>query len=153
MWSGWRYVLRIRLAQATEPARGFHALFKCCEAAICGTAKSVAINRAPRIVLSFCWSVQHSCCDDNTERKQDKSHPYLTGRTSVKRFPSPITCVFVGMVAILVSSCVRDYAASPARDAALRECNSEASKWNDRDWETTQAATYQNCMTRHGQIP
>src|SRR6516165_2827778 len=77
MWSGWRYVLRIRLAQATEPARGFHALFKCCEAAICGTAKSVAINRAPRIVLSFCWSVQHSCCDDNTERKQDKSHPYL----------------------------------------------------------------------------
>lgn len=39
------------------------------------------------------------------------------------------------------------------RDAALRACNGEASKWTDRDWETTKAATYQNCMTNHGQTP
>ena len=39
------------------------------------------------------------------------------------------------------------------RDAALRECNGQAEKWSDRDWETTKAATYQSCMTNHGQIP
>ena len=62
------------------------------------------------------------------------------------------------MVAILVSSCARDCVApgpayGAARDAAIRECNGEASKWTDRDWETTKAATYQNCMTNHGQTP
>jgi hypothetical protein len=39
------------------------------------------------------------------------------------------------------------------RDAALRECTGEASKWTDRDWETTKSAAFANCMTNHGQIP
>jgi hypothetical protein len=40
-----------------------------------------------------------------------------------------------------------------ARDAALRECTREASKWTDRDWETTKSAAFANCMTDNGQIP
>jgi len=75
MWSGWRHVLRIRLAKAAPPAHRDLALLKCCEATILSALPTV--NRAPRIVLSFGWSVQHSCCDDDTERKQDKPHPYL----------------------------------------------------------------------------
>jgi hypothetical protein len=65
--------LCVRLAQAAEPARGFHALFKCCEAAICA-ARPTTVNRAPRIVLSLGWSIEHSRRSDNTEHKQDKSH-------------------------------------------------------------------------------
>ena len=40
-----------------------------------------------------------------------------------------------------------------ARDAALGECTGEASKWTDRDWETTKSAAFANCMTNRGQIP
>jgi hypothetical protein len=54
----------------------------------------------------------------------------------VNRFPSPITCVFVGMVALLVSSCARDYAAPPGRDATLRACNREGQNYTERDWQT-----------------
>jgi hypothetical protein len=39
------------------------------------------------------------------------------------------------------------------RDAALRECNGAASKWSDKDWQTTKSATYATCMTNHGQTP
>src|ERR1700751_233257 len=57
-----------------EPARGFHALFKCCEAAICtATVVTAAVIRTPWIVLGFAWSDKHSCCSDSTEHK-DKSH-------------------------------------------------------------------------------
>jgi hypothetical protein len=74
MWSGRRHILRIRLAVATEPARGFHALFERCEAAVCAAAtRPTTVNRAPGIVLSFAWSDKHSCCSDNTEH-EDKSH-------------------------------------------------------------------------------
>ena len=72
MRSGRRHVLRIRLAVATEPTRGFQALFKRCEAAVCATFP--AVIRAPRIVLGFGWSVEHSCCSNNAERKQNQSH-------------------------------------------------------------------------------
>jgi len=40
-----------------------------------------------------------------------------------------------------------------ARGAALGECTGEASKWTDRDWETTKSAAFANCMTNRGQIP
>jgi len=73
MWSGWRHVLRIGLAEATKPARGCHALFKCCEATVCtAAAPPTAVNRAPRIVLSLGWSVEHSRRSDDTEYKQDE---------------------------------------------------------------------------------
>ena len=80
--SGWGHVLRVRLAETAEPARGFHALLKCCEAAIRAAAThSTAVNRAPRIVLSFGRSVEHSCCSNNAERKQNQSHqsPHIRG--------------------------------------------------------------------------
>src|SRR6516225_12136681 len=49
-----RHVLRIRLAIAAEPSRGYHALLKAREAAICTAAiPSTVIQRAPRIVLSL----------------------------------------------------------------------------------------------------
>jgi hypothetical protein len=38
--------------KAAEPARGVHALLKCCKAAICA-ARPAAVNRAPRIVLGL----------------------------------------------------------------------------------------------------
>jgi hypothetical protein len=53
MRPGWRLVLRIWLTKAAEPARGIHALLKCCKAAICAAARPTAVNRAPRIVLGF----------------------------------------------------------------------------------------------------
>jgi hypothetical protein len=44
--------LRIEPAECTEPARGFGALFKFCEAAVCNRAnRSIAVNCAPRIIL------------------------------------------------------------------------------------------------------
>jgi hypothetical protein len=73
--------LRISIAKAAEPARGGHALFKGYETAIRAAAdRSTAVNRAPRIVLSFGLSIEHSCCNDHAERKQDKSHlsPHTT---------------------------------------------------------------------------
>jgi hypothetical protein len=54
MRSGRRHVLRIRLAQIAKPARGFHALLKCREAAIRAAAVvALTVVRAPRIVLGF----------------------------------------------------------------------------------------------------
>ena len=52
------------------------------------------------------------------------------------------------------------YASSPAstrkqdnssRSEAIQTCNSEAAKWSNRDWQTTQAVVYRDCMLRHGQ--
>jgi len=52
------------------------------------------------------------------------------------------------------SGAARDSAKSgDARDAAIRECSGAASKWSNRDWQTTQAATFAGCMTNHGQNP
>jgi hypothetical protein len=52
------------------------------------------------------------------------------------------------------SGAARDPAKSgEARDAAIRECSGSASKWSNRDWQTTQAATYAGCMTSKGQTP
>jgi hypothetical protein len=42
---------------------------------------------------------------------------------------------------------------SLTRDAALRECNTEAQKYSDSAWETTKSAMYGTCMTEHGQMP
>jgi hypothetical protein len=45
-------ILWIEPAESVEPARGFGALFKCCEAAVCNPANhSIAVDYAPRIVL------------------------------------------------------------------------------------------------------
>jgi hypothetical protein len=51
------------------------------------------------------------------------------------------------------SEIARPQSQETARDAALRECAGEASKWTDRDWETTKSAAFANCMTNNGQIP
>ena len=37
----------VRLAQTAEPARGFHALFKCCEATVCAAAAAAAVDDVP----------------------------------------------------------------------------------------------------------
>jgi hypothetical protein len=66
------------LAKVAEPARGFHALLKRCEATVCtAAAVPTAVNRAPRIVLSLGWSVkQQSRRTNDTERKEDRSHSH-----------------------------------------------------------------------------
>jgi len=44
------------------------------------------------------------------------------------------------------------YASAPMdRSEALRTCNAEAAKWSNRDWQTTQATVYRDCMRKHGQ--
>lgn len=44
------------------------------------------------------------------------------------------------------------YASEPMdRSQALQKCNSEAAKWSNRDWQTTQATVYRDCMIKHGQ--
>src|SRR6266702_7296319 len=53
MRPGWKLILCVRLAQATEPARGIHALLKCREPAIGAPVVEVAVIRAPRIVLGL----------------------------------------------------------------------------------------------------
>jgi len=45
--------LRIRLTIAAEPSRGFHALLKGREAAICPAIVKAAVIRTPRIVLGL----------------------------------------------------------------------------------------------------
>ena len=71
MWSGWSHVLRIRLAQAAEPAGGLHALFKRHKPAVCAAAsRSTTVNRAPRIVLRFDVISNADDTDANSQRKQ-----------------------------------------------------------------------------------
>jgi len=60
VWSGRWLVLRVRLTEAAEPARGVHALFKGYETAIRAAARLTAVNRAPRIVLCLGWSIEQS---------------------------------------------------------------------------------------------
>jgi len=73
VWSRRRLILCVGLAEAAQPARGVHALLKCCETAICTAASpSTAVKGAPRIVLGLSWSdVEHSCRRDNAEHKRD----------------------------------------------------------------------------------
>src|SRR5262245_25753527 len=73
MQPGSRHVLRIRLAKVASPTQRGLALLQCCEATILTAALHV-VKRAPRIVLSFCWSVEHNRRSDDTEHKQDTSH-------------------------------------------------------------------------------
>src|SRR6516165_6210520 len=66
-----RHVLRIRLAIAAEPSRGFHALLKAREAAICPAAiRSTVIQRAPRIVLSLGARSNADDTDANSQHEQ-----------------------------------------------------------------------------------
>jgi hypothetical protein len=44
------------------------------------------------------------------------------------------------------------YASEPMdRSEALQKCNAEAAKWSNRDWQTTQATVYGDCMRKYGQ--
>jgi hypothetical protein len=44
------------------------------------------------------------------------------------------------------------YASEPMdRSEALQKCNAEAAKWRNRDWQTTQATVYGDCMRKYGQ--
>jgi len=46
----------------------------------------------------------------------------------------------------------RAHASVPmSRDEAIQKCNAEAAKWSNRDFQTTQAAVYGDCMRRYGQ--
>ena len=75
MRSGRGLILRIRLAKAAYPTHSGLTLLNCRKAAIRGAAiVATAVNRAPRIVLGFGWSIEHSRRSDDTEYKQDKFH-------------------------------------------------------------------------------
>jgi len=69
--------LRIWLAKAAEPPGGFHALFKCYEAAICTAAdRSTTVIRAPRIVLGFgaCSKSNDADAYDRCRENENASH-------------------------------------------------------------------------------
>jgi len=73
MRSGWRLILRIRLAKAAYPTHSGLTLLNCRKAAIRGAAiVATAVNRAPWIVLSLGRNVEHSRRSDDTEYKQDR---------------------------------------------------------------------------------
>ncbi len=76
MRTRWRLVLRIRLTIAAEPSRGFHALLKGREAAIC-TAHPTIVNRAPRIVLGFSGFFDAEDGYQNSRNEQQKPHGRL----------------------------------------------------------------------------
>jgi hypothetical protein len=91
VWSGWWLVLRVWLTKAAEPACGVHALLNCCEAAICAAATHpTAVNRAPRIVLSFAGSDEDGCCSDNAERDHRSHRSPIAGLgigSTIKSWP------------------------------------------------------------------
>jgi hypothetical protein len=46
-----------------------------------------------------------------------------------------------------------DQRSNAARDAAVRDCSMQASKWSNGAYQTQQFAIYSNCMVEHGQQP
>jgi hypothetical protein len=85
MWSGRRHVLRIRLAQAAETARGFHALFKRHKPAICRAACYV-VNRAPGIVLGFGAISNGDDTDANSQDQYKELHGHLLVAPAVNAY-------------------------------------------------------------------
>src|SRR5215469_16070562 len=80
MWSGRRNILCIRLAVAAKSARGGHALFKAYETAIRSAAgRSLAVKRAPRIVLGFGTCSNADDTDANSQHEQQEPHSRLLG--------------------------------------------------------------------------
>jgi hypothetical protein len=78
MRSGRGLILRIEVAKASEPARGGHALFKGCETAIRAAAgRSLAVNRAPRIVLCLGACSNADDKDANSQHEQQEPHGSL----------------------------------------------------------------------------
>src|SRR5215469_17377756 len=73
------HVLCIRLAVAAEPSRGFHALLKCCETAICAAAVKVTVISAPRIVLGLGACSNADDADTNSQHEQQEPHRRLLG--------------------------------------------------------------------------
>jgi hypothetical protein len=75
MRSGWRHILRIWLAKAAKPPRSGHALLKGYEAAIGAAASSsLAVNRAPRIVLGLGTCSSADDTDANSQHEQQEPH-------------------------------------------------------------------------------
>ena len=72
--------MRIWLAKAAEPPSSIHALFKGYETAIrAAAAHSTAVNRAPRIVLSFRACSNADNTDANSQHEQQEPHSRLLG--------------------------------------------------------------------------
>ena len=91
MRPGWRHVLRIPLAVTAKSARGFHALLKCCEAAIRAAAVVAhTVVCAPRIVLGLgaCSNADHT--DANSQHEQQEPHGSLLGWPSAI---NPYSCI------------------------------------------------------------
>jgi hypothetical protein len=71
-------ILRIEVAKASEPARGGHALIKGCETAIRAAAgRSLAVDRAPRIVLCLGTISKADDTEANSQHEQQEPHSSL----------------------------------------------------------------------------
>ena len=80
MRPGWRHVLRIPLAVTAKSARGFHALLKCCEAAIRAAAVVAhTVVCAPRIVLGLGACSDTDDTDAKSQHEQQGPHGDLLG--------------------------------------------------------------------------
>jgi hypothetical protein len=54
-------------------------------------------------------------------------------------------------LASLASPSFADQPMSSAREQALRECSTGASKYQSGTWQTTQLHSYRSCMMQHGE--
>jgi len=91
MRSGRGNILRIKVAKASHPSRGFHALFKGYETAIRAAADcSTAVNRAPRIVLGLGACSNADDTDANSQHQQQEPHNrLLRGHIAIIDHPRP----------------------------------------------------------------
>jgi hypothetical protein len=79
MWSRWGLIHGIGFTELGTPSYGIHALLKCYETTIRGTAFITSL-RAPWVLLRVGGSGEHSRCNDHTEYKH-RFHPMGSHQT------------------------------------------------------------------------
>ena len=64
---------------------------------------------------------------------------------------APALALGLALAALASPSLAADQPMSAAREQALRECSTGASKYQSGTWQSTQLHTYRSCMMQHGE--
>ena len=64
---------------------------------------------------------------------------------------APALALGLALTALASPSFAADQPMSAAREQALRECSTGASKYQSGTWQTTQLHSYRSCMMQHGE--
>jgi|GEM_PF-1661312 len=64
---------------------------------------------------------------------------------------APALALGLALAALASPSFAADQPMSAAREQALRECSTGASKYQSGTWQSTQLHTYRSCMMQHGE--